>query len=182
MATCNPCYEDEMAEHEQLTCVGEPKGGIDSLIVLPCNHGVTDASDEVQVQAALDNGARLISGIKAGIPEAAAQTTETTRGCATTIVSAYDGTITLEDANLTDSNVNDFYPQLFSGQPYGGVILWECATGKVKFIDKEIRFSGSITTPNTSTEIQKAIATGTYRYAPGDIVPKQADAPAGIFS
>lgn len=182
MATCNPCYEDELNEHDLVACDIPTKGGGDAIIVLPCDHEVTDPSDEVQVEAALAAGARLVQNVKVGIPEATAQTQETIRACATSYPSVYDGTITLEDGNITDNNVNSFYPELFSGRPFGGAIIYECATGKVKFIDKEIRFTGSIVLPNTSTEIQMAIGTGSYRYVPGEIVPKQADAPAGIFS
>ena len=182
MATCNPCYEDELSDHDLVLCDIPTKGGGDAMIVLPCNHSVTDPSDEAQVTAALADGAKLVSNVKVGISEATAQTQETIRACATSYPSAYDGTVTYEDGNITDNNVNSFYPELFSGRPFGGVIIYECATGKVKFIDKEIRFTGSVILPNTSTEIQMATGTGSYRYTPGEVVPMQADAPPGIFT
>lgn len=180
MANCiNYDCDDALGLHLLNDCGEEIQGGIKHAIILECNHAITDPSNATQVQAALDDGtATIFKNLKVGIGAASPIMVASNVSCSTDKLVNYDRTLSWMDGNVNEQNIDNVYNNLLNGQSKGGVILYECGSGKVTWIDDEIKWTGSRIVPDTDNEFQRFECTGTWR---SKYEPLIYDAPPGIF-
>src|SRR3990170_4787181 len=103
MANCyNYNCDEALGNHLLNDCGEEKQGGIKDLIILECNHQLTDPSDANAVAAEINAGrATLVKNLKIGIAAPNPIEAEPQISCSTSKVVTYDRT-----ANMVDGNVN----------------------------------------------------------------------------
>lgn len=132
-----PAYENDIEECGAL----QRLAGADSMVLLECDHGITDASNSTQVQDAIDNGrAHLLENLKIGFDEpAAVNAPAKTTSCGTIPIINYTRGLTIEDYKVTA--VNAEFWNVVKGRVYGGAIVIACPTSGLSdvafFIDSE---------------------------------------------
>lgn len=183
MANCLNYNCDELGEHE--TSIGNcsakvVNGGAAVYGLLECNHTITDPSNAVQVQAAIDNGTlKMISGVKFGFGTPSPVKSPTTTACGSESTTSYDRTAVAEDYVVTDGNI-DFYNDL-KKRFYGGLLVFPCPTtglsSKVLWVDSEISAESYLNFPNNKKEAQ--FFTTTYSWNDYDD-PSSVSAPTGL--
>ncbi len=175
------CTFEDLDPHEKILC-GYKKGGISGYGVLKQDHGITDFSDETQVQAAIDAGTLvIISGVKGMVPDATPIEGENVVACgAETILDGFDLTTTWKDFNISNSN-NEFYRQLNSSA-FSGLILYYCQQEEVEVIEHSVTFvalpAGS---PESNKEKRFYNVTAKWSQSVNDSFATIYDAPEGIF-
>jgi len=182
MANCvNYDCQDVIGDHTLNQCGEELPGGIKDVILLECDHVITDPSNATQINAALTDGtATLIKNVSYELPAAAPVLVDSTVACSTQKVARYDRTLAYIDGNVSDVNVV-FYNEVNSSRSFGGIILHECGKDEVTFIDEEIRFTGSRIIPNNNNEFQTFAGTGTWETDPDNVDGRIFSTPANIF-
>lgn len=179
MANCiNYDCDDALGLHLLNDCGEEVQGGVKHMIILECNHTITDPSNATEVQDNLDAlTATIVKNVKIGVPAASPIMVASNVACSTDKLVSYDRTLSIVDGNVNDNNV-DFYNNLLNGQSKGGIIIYECGSGKVTWIDDEVKFTGSRIIPESDNEFQRFEITSMWR---NKYEPNIYEAPAGIF-
>ena len=184
MANCiNYDCDDLLGTHTPNECDEELLGGSDAMILLECNHQLTDPSSATQINAEIAAGrARKITGVKIGINERSPVQVEANKVGVPQRLVNYDQSGTVIDANVNPDNV-DFYSQLTGGKTLGGIIAnlkgTETATQHyVLFIDAAVSFTGSMPIKNNNDENIKFTSTFSWR---DKALPSLHNAPSGIF-
>jgi hypothetical protein len=132
-----PAYDNSIEECGALIRLA----GADTMVLLECDHGITDASDSVQIQAAIDAGrAHLLEELKIGFDEPSPVNAPAKRtSCGTIPIINYTRGLTIEDYKITTTN-NTFW-DVVKGRVYGGAIIIACSTDGLSdvafFIDEE---------------------------------------------
>lgn len=176
---------DPLGSHTPNDCGEELLGGGSGVVLLECNHQLTDPSSAVQVQAEIDAGrATLVRGVKIGINAPSVIKVDSNAACVNQKVVTYDRTGTYVDGNVSALNV-EFYKPIFAGRTFGGAIIYECGTeesdagAEVTWIDAVISFEGGRILPPNNNEFQRFEGAMNWRSKfDADIYP----APAGIFT
>jgi DNA-binding cell septation regulator SpoVG len=177
--TCPDYNCDELADHERVQCEQYLQGGNDAMLVLSCGHGITDPSNETQVNAAIAAGtAKLVSGLTIGIPAGSPVKIPNPIAGLADVVVTYNRTITVKDFNVTDGNI-DFWNGLTSRRSVNGLIVHNNQTDKVQFINSAVTFEGSSINPEAVTEFQRFELIGNWI---NEDAPSMYDAPTGVFS
>lgn len=159
-------------------------GGFDSVILLECNHQITDPSNATQVQAALTAGtATLITEASFSIEPPAPVTVDTLVPCQPAKTVNYNRTANYRNQNVNPNNV-EFHQPIFAGKVFGGLIIRMCSetdsgTGYVYWVDAAVTFTGGVVGPAANTELQRfeGVASWVSKNDPTLHVE-----PAGIFS
>ncbi len=182
MANCvNYNCEDQLGDHLLNDCGEELQGGIESVIFLECDNQLTDPSDAVEVQAELDAGrATLVKNVKLSLDAPTPVKIASNVACAPDKIVRYDRTGSYVDGNVNDNNV-DFYNEVFSGRSFGGLILHECETDKVTWIDEEIIVEGGRIIPDNNGEFQTFTGVFNFQTKPDQVDGNIFNEPAGIF-
>ena len=176
MANCVNYGCSSLSEHIQVSCDGF-LGGVANIIVLNCDHSITDPSDAIEVQAAIDAGeAIVVSGVKVGMDAASAIEVESLVSCQPPKTINYDRSLSFIDESVED-NVG-FFNELFAGRAFGGVILHLCDADKVVWVDDAVSFQGSVIIPNDNTELIRAEGIGKWKSKTNPLIY---NTPAGIF-
>ncbi len=184
MANCSDYNCDTPLADQLLNDCNETRaGGIRELLLLSCDHGITDPSSAAEINAAIAaNNAVLFKQVMVGMDAPSPITGEVLISCNTESVVNYDRQITIVDGNVNDTEIAAWNTMNASqGKVLGGVILWDgCGndTEKVFWIDKPLQIEGGLTIPNNNDANQKFELTGKWR---SKTDPRQYDAPAGIF-
>ena len=182
MANCIDYNCTDLLDHVKNDCEEERQGGSDQIIILDCDHQLTDPSNASEVQAEISAGrAKLVQNVKVGFDKPSAVTVDSNIACRTPKVVNYDRAGTIMDGNVNQYN-NDFYDAITNGRAVGGIIIYECgdpANPKVSWIDDAVEVQGGRVFPNTDTEFQRYELDFAWRSL-GE--PAIYDAPAGIFS
>jgi hypothetical protein len=183
--TCTDyCVDDPIGDYETISCGDNPSGGLPAMILLECNHQLTDPSDEAEVQAELDAGrAHLIEGVSLSIDAPTPVTRESNSPCdSNPILITYDWKGTYDNDNITTTNI-DFHNQLFDGRRFAGVIVQECTesddTHYVSWIDATVTFRGGRVIGKKKADGQKF--TGEFSYQ-SKYSAQRYEEPTGIFS
>lgn len=177
MANCVNYNCDELADHLKVDCEEFNLGGVPQVIVLECDHTITDPSNATQVQTNLDNGkAKLIQNVKFGVDAPSPIEIDSPIACQTPSVVNFDRSGTYVDANVTANN-NNFYDSL-NGRSIGGLILYECDPGRITWIDAAVKFKGGRVIPVDNNDFQRY--EGTFHWKK-KTEPTIHSAPAGIF-
>ena len=116
--------------------------------------------DVTKLQALLDSGdAKLVKGIRMGIDLPSVITGDSFIGCVAEAPINYTRTATLKDPKV-DANQVKFYDSV--GFFLGGMLIHECAAGRVSAIDATITLSGGRTSPE-GDELQRFEKTATWK-------------------
>lgn len=169
----------DLPDYASNDCNDKLQGGISAIIVLECDHTITDPSNASEVSSNLTSGkARLVEPIQVGVD--AASPVEVPSGVAgeEDVVATYERSLSIVDPNINDTSI-DFWNEVLTGRALGGVILYEREEGTVTWIDSAVSFKGSRIIPNVVTDIQRFEATMTWKSLTEGL---RYTAPAGIFS
>lgn len=179
MANCiNYECDDALGTHLLNECGEEVQGGVKDYITLECNHTVTDPSNATEIQDNINAGtAALVKNVKIGMPAPSPIMVASNVACSTDKLVSYDRTLNIVDGNVNSTNI-DFYNKLLNGQSKGGIIIHECGSGKVTWIDDEIKFTGGRIIPDSDNEFQRFEITAVWR---NKFEPQIYDVPANIF-
>jgi hypothetical protein len=181
MANCINYNCDSLGSHDTVACNDYPTGGVPAIILLSCDSELTDPSEASQITAEITAGrATLIEGVKASLSEATATEQPSPVSCGVPRVTRYEREISLYDANVTPNNV-DFYNSLGGGQSFGGIIMYNCGSDKVFWIDESIQFQGGVVIPDEDDDYIRFEMTGKYRASKTNGSPMVYPAPTGIF-
>lgn len=179
MANCVNYNCTDLGEHTPNNCNAILLGGISSLLILMCDHVITDPSNATQVNAAIADGtAILVEDAKIGVNAPSPVTIDSDVAGQPARVVNYDRSGTLIDANVSNANVT-FYNDLFDGRAFGGLILYEVDADQVTWIDKAIRFTGGRIIPNDVNDRQRFEGTFAWKSLTEGAIYS---APVGVFS
>lgn len=178
MPNCINYNCDEITEHLKNDCEEFLQGGVSQVLLLECNHAITDPSNATQVNAAISDGtATLIQNVKLGIDAASPETVDSPIACRPPKLVNYTRTASWLDGNVNAQNVT-FYNTAFNGRSFGGMIVYECSSGKVTWYDDAITLTGNRIIPNTDAEFQRFEGVATWKGINDGSIH---DAPAGVF-
>lgn len=174
------CEQEELDQHELNDCFF-PKGGIPSFGVLKSGHGITDFSNAIQTQAAIDAGLlRIFNKVKANLPEASAVEGENVTGCgAETIVDGFDYTLDIKDFNINANN-DALVRQLNSGE-FEGLIFYMCDQDSIRVVLQKITAVATLIIPETKRDKQYYHYIFKWYQSAQTDVPTLYDAPEGIY-
>lgn len=181
MANCIDYNCNDLESHLLNDCEEELQGGSDQMVILDCDHQVTDPSNGTQINAEIAAGrAVLVQNIKLGFDKPSAVTVPSNISGRTDKVVNYDRSGNLMDGNVSQTN-NVFYEAINNGRAVGGLIILESGAGKerVSWIDDAVQFTGGRVFPNTDNEFQRYEMDFTWRSLSE---PGIYDAPTGVFS
>ncbi len=183
--SCNAYCADELPAHTINDCDLERTGAGDGVLILECGHEITDPSDAVEVQAAIDAGlATLVKNVRVFYDRAAPTLVDSNIPNRPQKVARYERTGTLRDANVNEPNV-EFYNLLATGRTFGGLIIKESGNDddqKVKWINEVVTFNGSDNLPESDSEFQNFEVQFLWRTSANNVNPQMYDVPIGIFS
>lgn len=184
MSNClNYNCSDPLDDYEENDCQEVILGGQSAMIVLYCNHTVTDPSNAGQITANLNAGtAKKITAMSATLEAPSPIQVDTFIPCQTQRLVNYDRTGLYKNQNVSTSN-DEFHNTLFNGQNFGGLILYNCSEDRqgnnwVDWIDAAVNFVGGKISPANDNEPQRYEGTFSWRSING---PVRYAAPAGIF-
>lgn len=172
---------DEFGPHELTTCDEYPMGGVSGAVLFTCDSTLVDPTDGVEIQAEIDAGtAILINNIKANLPDASPVTVPSPVACQSDITSNYDRTFIIIDGHVNNTNIDNIYNPLTSGNNIGAILFYECDADRTTYINptKGLTQTATRVVPDENTDNQKITATFNWRSKElSNIFAK----PAGIF-
>lgn len=182
MPNCINYNCDPLGEHTiEASCAGLIKGGASNLIILDCDHTVTNPSSAQQLNDNITAGtAKIVTNVKFGWSKPSPVTVDSTTSCGVAETVTYDWTATLQDGSVSDTNI-DFWNVLAAGRKIGGIIALECydsgETPYVTWIDALIQTQGGRVLPNVNTQAQTIDLDLKWRSKRS---PQKYDAPVGV--
>lgn len=179
MATClDYGCADEIQAQLLNDCEQEVLGGASAAVVLPCGHTITDPSDGTAINALIASGdARLYENLKIGIDLPSAVEIESNIACRPPKRVTDERSGTWIDGNVNSNNVSAY--DSLKNNTIGGLIISECDSGKVTFINEPLSFSGGRILPPTDSEFQRFEMVFKWK---SRTEPTIHDAPVGVFS
>lgn len=182
MSNCINYNCSALEEHEKNECGYERLGGMSQMLVLDCDHTITDPSDSTQVQNNINSGkAILIQNIKAGIDAPSPIEVDKMVSNSSSYAVNYDRSVSVLDANINDQTIA-FYNSILGGRSLGGLILYENAdpdNDQVTWVDSSVLAVGGRIVPNDGTEQQRFEVT--YKWK-SKTEPLTYATPANIFN
>lgn len=178
MSACN--YNcSELEDHELVLCGAYPKGGIDVVGYLECDHEITDFSDETSISNAIADGKlKLIKGVKATYNPAEPIQGEGALGCGPEQqLDGFNHTLTIKDFNVKAEN-DTFYQSLNKRTSF---VLWrECQNGKIRVVQKKVYWT-AIPANSPESNKEKQMYTITAAWSSGvDEFPVLYDDPGNL--
>ena len=183
MATCSSynCLSLGAYNSTLDNCSTFRTGGTSAIVLLACDHQITDPTDGTAILAEIAAGrAWLVENLKVGISAGTPVTVDPITACSTprVIKNTYSGTIF--DAKVDATN-NDFWNQLTNGYVIGGMIMNVCSTDGLSdiaiYVDAEISFSGGLVQPDVNTDLIRFEVSFTWNSVGYDIIT----APTGVW-
>lgn len=151
------------------------------MIILECDHQLTDPSNGTQVQAEIDAGrATLIKNVKVGHGAPSATSVASNIANTPDKVVKYSYEISVIDGNVNNANMS-FYNTLGSGASFGGLILHNSEDNTVLYYDKEFRAQGGLVAPDNDGEFVRYEYSLMMDSARASVNPELATEPSGIF-
>lgn len=180
------CYnyncDEDLGTHTPNDCGTVTPGGFKNLILLACNHTVTDPSVGSQITDAIAAGeAWLIQGVKAALPAGSPVEVDSNIANDPPVVTGYDYTGTIMDQNVNADNVT-FYNLLYNNRRFGGIILHNADEDLVYWHDATIMFQGSPVLPDSKSEFTRFETSFKFFKKPNAVGPVIKTAPAGVFN
>ena len=185
MANCiNYECADALGAHLPNECGEELLAGGSGMVLLECNHQLTDASSASQINAEIAAGrAKKIDNVKIGLDEPAPIQVDSNLVGATQTLISYNRSGTMTDSNVNDVN-RALYDQIGGGRTFGGAIIYikgteESAQALVTWIDAPLRFTGGLPIQNNNDQIMVFNYKFAWRMKDMPTLP---NAPVGIFT
>jgi hypothetical protein len=177
----NDCTFEELGAYEENLCY-YPKGGASIAGILKAGHGITDFSDEVQVQAAIDAGNLvLMTNIKGALPEPAAVEGENPVACGSeNIVDGFD--YTYEIINMNVNETNDLFIAQLNQSAFSGLLWFLCEQEKLRVVQQKVTFNARLVEDVSNKIKDRYLITAKWYQSVQDPIPVLYDVPAGIFS
>lgn len=183
MATCSSYNCLSLGSYNSTldNCSTFRTGGTSAVVLLACDHQITDPTDGAAILAEIAAGrAWLVENVKVGISAGTPVTVDPITACGTAKVIKNTYTGTIYDAKVDATN-NDFWNQLTNGYVIGGMILNVCGTDGLAdiaiYVDAEISFSGGLVQPDVNTELIRFEVSFTWNSVGYDVVT----APTGVW-
>lgn len=178
------CNDDPLGTHEVVSCATDPVGGASAMVVLECNHQLTDPSSGAEVLAEIAAGrAHLVERVSVTFDAPAEVTQDSLVPCETPRLVTYDRTGTYVNPNVSATNI-DFHDKLMDGRKFGGLIVYECGTDDptetkyVSWVNTPVKFTGGRILPGVNTEFQRFEGKITWRQK---VNPSRHVMPEGVF-
>ena len=170
----------DLPTHEKISCGAFRKGGISSIGILDCDHGITDFTDAAQYTAAIAAGnLKLVEPVKANLPEASEISGPNPVACGSAdILDGFDWTLPWTDYNVSANN-DAFYEALNLRQAY--LVWYYCQDEEVRVVQIPVTFVAKLTEPESNKEKRFYSVVAKWSSAPDDF-PVLYTAPAGIFN
>lgn len=183
MANCvNYGCDDALGVYNENVCGEELTGGANQVVLLECNHQLTDASNGTELAAEISAGrATLVTGAYLSIEAPSPVTQDSIQACKPPVLVNYNRTGTYKNGNVSSANL-DFHNGIFVGKKFGGLIIYECGTSdaaipQVTWIDNQVTFTGGRILPG-SQELQRFEGTFSWQ---SKTDPRIYAVPANIF-
>lgn len=186
MANC-VSYECDVAlgTHLLNDCGEELLAGISGVILLQCNHLLTDPSSAVQINAEIAAGRAVkFDNLKIGLDEPTPVTVDSNIVGGTPKLVTYDRSGTWVDSNVNQNNINT-YNELLGGKIMGGAIAYIKGTeesnvgAKVLWINAAISFTGGLPIQNDNNV--NMFFNNKFNWRKKDM-PSMYTAPVGVFA
>lgn len=179
------CYsyncDDALGSHTINDCNSSTKGGYPNILLVACGTTLTDPSDEVEVQAAIDAGTAFpIKNVKAALPAPTATTVDSMIANEPPVVASYEFAGTLMDQNVNSPNLT-FYNNMYDGRTFGAIYLHNKNEGIMYGWTEVITFQGGMVLPDSKSELERFESTFNFSALPGENAPTRYTEPAGIF-
>lgn len=177
----------DLPTYQVLDCFTYPKSGISGYIVALPGHGITDWSNETQINAAITNNkARVVGGCDRGVRgEVSAGTPDyidNPSGCSVAqVLVGYTHTGTLEDVNVGATN-DQFYATLQTAKDIT-IALYLCKEDKLRIITSDVTIaSPSMPQIDFSPKVlQKYVANFQWYVSAGVLASQVTNVPDNIF-
>lgn len=183
MATCSSYNCLSLGSYNSTldNCSTFRTGGTSAIVLLACDHQITDPTDGAAILAEIAAGrAWLVENVKVGISAGTPVTVDPITACGTAKVIKNTYTGTIYDAKVDATN-NDFWNQLTNGYVIGGMIMNVCSTDSLAdiaiYVDAEISFSGGLVQPDVNTELIRFEVSFTWNSVGYDVIT----APTGVW-
>lgn len=181
MSTCISYECDPLGDYLQNDCGVEQLGGNNQLILLECNHTITDFTNATQINNNINAGtAKLLGPLKAGIDAPSPIEVEPMVSGAPASAVNYDRTVTFMDGNVNATN-DAFYDTVVGGRSFGGIVLYSDSDPDnpiINVIEGNIKATGGKVMPNNDNEQTRYEVVLKVRKRTGFL---QYAAPAGVF-
>lgn len=177
--SCNVCSID-LQPHESLDCLITKKGGISGILILLCDHGITDFSNFTQVNnAILAGNAFLVDRIKGNMPAGSPIEGTSPLACgAQTILDNIDWTLTWLDYYDTPTN-HTHYDSLNTADAVG-MLVYLCEDDEMLVIEDDVTFVATYLVPESNAEKRGFSTTAKWRSLTLPVL--NLTPPPGIFS
>ena len=182
MSVCIDYNCSDLEDHLMNDCAEELLGGQDQVVLLDCDHTITDPSNGTQINANIASGtAILVKNVKVGLDAPSPIELDSNIANRPSKLVNYDRTGTYMDGNVNNHNVNVFYPSWLAGRSLGGMIIYENGndTKAVTWIDEPIYATGGRILPADNNEFQRFEVGFKWK---NKTDPKRYAAPTGVFS
>lgn len=165
----------------QQECNNYRKGGISSIAIVDTDANIADFTNATDWQNAITaSKVKLITGIKATFPKAAASEGENAIACgAEKMLDGFNYTITWKDFNVNAEN-DDFYATLNLKRAF--VVIYYCNEQEIRVFDILMNFAVAPATGPEGFKDKQVYDASAMGYAPVGWFPSLYNAPAGIFS
>jgi hypothetical protein len=179
MSNCIDYNCSDLEDHLLNDCGEELPGGSNQMVILDCDHTVTDPTNGTTINADISAGrAILVRNVKIGMPAPSPVTVPSNIANQTDKLVNYDRSLTLIDGNINAQNIL-FYRALLQGRTIGGIIFYEVDANQVTWIDAAIKATGGRVFPDSNIEFQRVETTFTWRKLDE---PQVYSTPTGVFS
>lgn len=173
--------DDNLGTHTPNDCNDISLGGYADLLLLECDHAITDPGNATQVETALaDDTAHLILNVKSSLPAPSAIKQSSLVANQPDIVTGYELSGTLVDGSVSSAN-STFYNNVGGGRSFGGLIFHNKEEGKVYWHNAAVRFEGGLVMPENDSEAERYEYSFNLKKDPNDANPTISVEPAGIF-
>lgn len=148
-------------------CATYRAGGSSSIIILACDHTITDPTDLAAVEAEIAAGrAWRMENVKVGFAPGSPETVASVTSCGTerVINNTYSATIFASQVSADNST---FINSLTSGYVTGGLMFGVCPTDGLTdmliYVDAEISYQGGLVLPDTNSDVIRYEMTATWK-------------------
>lgn len=169
MATCVSYNCSTLTDWEAVleNCSPFRSGGTTSIILLACDHQITDPTSLTEIDAEIAAGrAWRMDGLKAGLTPQTPETIAPVTSCGTERVINNVYQLTIYAAQVSPENAT-FINTLTAGYAIGGLIMGVCPTDNLTdlllYADNEISFQGGLVNPDTNSDVIRFEVTANFK-------------------
>ena len=148
-------------------CATYRAGGSSSIIILACDHTITDPTDLAAVEAEILAGrAWRMENVKVGFAPGSPETVAPVTSCGTERVINNTYSVTMFASQVSSTNAT-FVNALTSGYVTGGLMFGVCPTDGLTdmllYADAEVSYTGGLVLPDTNSDVIRFEMTATFK-------------------